>query len=99
MSRSNYATLATGSNATIKSGYGILKSITVSPATQSQVHVVDSVSIGTNPSLIAAVTGDVLWVGPFLDAEPRYFGPYEIGFNSGLTIAATSNARVHVEFE
>ena len=94
-----YATLAAGSNTTIKSGRGTLKSITVTPAAQSQVHVVDSVSIGTNPSLITTVTGDILWLGPFVDAEPEYFGPYDIGFNTGLTIAATSNARVHVEYE
>ena len=96
----NYSqTLATGSNTTIKSGGGTLKSITITPAAQSQVHVVDSVSIGTNPTLITSVTGDILWLGPFVDAEPEYFGPYEIGFNTGLTIAATSNARVHVEYE
>ena len=99
MSRSNYATVATGSNTTIKSGYGRIKSVTVTPAAQSQVHIVDSVSIGTNPALISSVTGDILWLGPFVDAEPEFFGPYDIGFNTGLTVAATSNARVHIEYE
>jgi hypothetical protein len=94
-----YATVSTGSNTTVKSGYGRLKSVTVTPAAQTQVHIVDSVSIGTNPPLISAVTGDILWLGPFVDAEPEYFGPFDIGFNAGLTVAATSNARVHVEYE
>ena len=99
MSRSNYATLSTGSNTTIKSGYGKLHSITITPAAGTVVHVVDSVSIGASPNLGTSQTGEILRLGPAVDAEPEYFGPYDIGFNTGLTIAATSNARVHVEYE
>ncbi len=93
-----YATVSIGSNSTIKTGYGILRGLTITPATGSVVHVVDSVSIGTTPNLNAAQTGEILRLGPYVDAEPES-SRHEIGFNVGLTIAATSNARVHVEYE
>lgn len=99
MGKSYYATLAAGSNTTIKTGYGTLKSITVTPAAGTTIHIVDSVSIGATPNLNTSLTGEIFRVGPFVDAEPEYLGPYQIGWNVGLTIAATSNARVHVEYE
>lgn len=94
-----YSTVSAGSNTTVKSGYGKLRSVTVTPAAGTVVHVVDSTSIGATPNLNTSQTGEILRLGPFVDAEPEYFGPYHIGINSGLTIAATSNARVHVEYE
>ena len=99
MGKSSYSTVATGSNTTIRTGYGTIKSLTVSPAAGSVVHIVDSVSLGASPNLNTSLTGEILRLGPFVDAEPEYFGPYQIGLNNGLTIAATSNARVHVEYE
>jgi len=99
MSKSLYANVSTGSNTTVKTGYGKLKSVTITPAAGTIVHVVDSISIGTTPNLNLTQTGEILRLGPFVDAEPEFFGPYEIGINTGITIAATSNARVHVEFE
>ena len=93
-----YATVAVGSNTTIKTGSGTLYGVVVTPGTGGQVHLVDSVSIGTNPPLITAVTGDMVWIGPYVDAEPEAYR-FGLGFNDGLTIAATSNTRVNVEYE
>lgn len=98
MTRSLYATVSTGSNTTIKSGYGLLKGLVITPAAGSVVHVVDSVSIGATPNLNNSQTGEILRIGPYVDAEPEAYR-FEIGTNVGLTVAATSNARVHVEFE
>lgn len=99
MGKSYYSTVSTGSNTTVKTGFGTLKSLTITPAAGTVVHVVDSVSIGATPNLNLAQTGEILRIGPFVDAEPEYFGPYQLGLNAGLLIAATSNARVHVEYE
>lgn len=96
--RNSYTTISTGSNTTVKSGYGKLRGLVVNPAAGSVVHVVDSVSIGATPNLNTSQTGEILRIGPYVDAEPEPYR-FAIGFNVGLTIAATSNARVHVEYE
>lgn len=97
--KASYSYLSAGSNTTVKSGRGSLYAIVVTPAAGSTVHVVDSVSVGTTPNYNTDLTGTIAKVGPFVDAEPEAIDFGGLGFNTGLTIAATSNARLTVVYE
>lgn len=90
--KAKYAFISAGSNTTVKSTAGTL--YRVINATTGSVTRVEDGDIGQNPNFNA--TGDtdtIALTGGTLD-----FGP-GIGFNTQLTVAATSNARVTVVYE
>jgi len=98
---------ATGSNATVKAGSGSLYSINVSPGQGSTVVLVDAnASLGAAPNLNSdSLTGLIGRVGPYSTSSngtapnPDIIAFSGLGFNDGLVIAATSNARLLVEYE
>lgn len=91
--------VALGSNTTIKATAGSLYSIQVSPSSNSTVVLVNSANLGATPNLNSdSLTGLIGRVGPFASTEPQLIAFAGIGFDA-LTVAATSNARLIVEYE
>lgn len=102
--RSTY--IADGSNTTIKSGAGSLYTVHVMPGHGSTLMLVDSTNLGTSPDLNSdSLTGIIGRIGSWSTSSngvspfPDRIAFDGLGFNTGLTIAATSNARVVVEWE
>lgn len=105
-----YAWISAGSNTTVKDGAGSLYSINLSPGQGSVVLIVDSDgatnALGAAPNLNSdALTGTIGRLGPYSTSSngtaptPTLIAFAGLGFNSGLTLAATSNARMIVEYE
>lgn len=96
----SWAYLSAGSNTTIKSTTGSLYTVHVNDASGGTVVVADAVNLGATPNLNdATLAGTLARFGPLPNAGPftvRFDG---IGLNAGLTVAATSNAQVTVEYE
>lgn len=95
-----YATLSTGSNTNVKSGAGTLYAVHVFPANGSSVRIEDATDLGAAPNLNTSGTSTIELQSGYTSATPAFvgFGP-GVGFNTGLTIAATSNARVVAIYE
>jgi len=93
--KARYAFVALGSNTTVKSGPGTVYTIATTNPTGSNVRVEDSISLGQAPDLNSggSATIGLLGGGTFFNLGPG------VGFNTGLTIAASSNARVSVVYE
>lgn len=105
-SKASYAYISAGSNTTVKSGAGSLYSIHISPGHGSTLTIVDSTDLGASPDLNSdSLTGIISRVGAWSTSSngiapfPDRLAFHGIGFNSGLTVAATSNARLLVEYE
>lgn len=92
--KAKYSYISAGSNTTVKSSPGTLYRVLSSNPSGSVIRVEDG-DIGTTPNFNAAGDTDTIALqgGATLD-----FGP-GIGFNTQLTIAATSNARLTVVYE
>jgi len=91
------STISVGSNTTIKATPGTLYRINWSKPTASSIRIDASADLGTTPDLNAS-GADTIFYG--LAASTNYdieFGP-GVGFD-GLSVAATSNARVNVIYE
>lgn len=106
--KARYSYVSAGSNSTIKSGAGTLYGILVSPANGATVYAVDADGtdplggIGAAPNLTGelALASNIARHGVFANTAPDYldFNP-GVGFNNGLVVAATSNARLTVVYE
>ena len=101
-----YAYVSDGSNTTVKTGPGSLYSIQVSPGHGSTLTIVDSADLGAAPDLNSdSLTGIIGRVGEWstssngIKPSPDTLSFVGLGFNVGLTLAATSNARLIVEYE
>lgn len=91
--------VSAGSNTTISSAPGSLYSIQVSPANGSTVVLVNDANLGATPNLNSdSLTGIIGRVGTYAAATPDAVTFGGIGFDA-LTVAATSNARLIVEWE
>ena len=91
------AIIALGSNTTVKAGAGRLHRVNWTKPTGSSIRIEGVKDLGAAPNLNAS-GNDTIFFG--LAATTDYdipFGP-GVGFD-GLTIAATSNARVNVVYE
>jgi len=93
--KARYKFIALGSNTTVKSGAGTVYTVATSNPTGSAVRVDDSVSLGQAPDLNTGGTATIALLsgGSFFNLGPG------IGFDAGLTVAASSNARVSVAYE
>jgi hypothetical protein len=92
--KAKYTYISAGSNTTVKSGPGSLYKILSSNPTGSTIVLDDSVSLGQAPNFNSATAGTIGNIGgALLDFEPG------LGFNTGLTVAASSNARLLVVYE
>ena len=99
--KARYTYISTGSNTTVKSTPGTLYRVVGSHAAGGTVLVDDSAGgIGANPNFNSAAPTSTL-IGSFgtlATATVVDLGP-GIGFNTGLTVAASSNAHVTVVYE
>ena len=92
--KARYTYISVGSNSTVKSGSGTLYRVLSSNPSGSTVRVEDATDLGAAPDLnIGSANTVANWGGALLD-----FGP-GTGFNTGLTLAATSNAKLTVVWE
>ena len=92
--KAKYKFISAGSNTTVKTGAGSLYRILSNNPTGSTIRVEDG-DIGQSPDFNS--TGDTDTIthagGALLDYGPG------IGFNTQLTVAASSNAKLTVVFE
>ena len=93
--KARYAYISVGSNTTVKSGAGTIYTVATSNPSGSVVRVEDNTDLGAAPDLN---NGGTSTIGIFNGGNFFNLGP-GVGFNAGLTIAATSNARVAVVYE
>lgn len=93
-SKASFAFISAGSNTAVKSTPGTLYGIVSSNPTGSIIRVDDG-DMGTSPNYngFGAPYTIALAGGTYLDFSPG------IGFNTQLTVAATSNARLTVIYE
>lgn len=98
--KARYTFVSAGSNTTVKSGSGTLYRVAVSPANGTTVRIDDDLDLGATPNLNTTGSGTIAYTGVFGSTAPGDidFGP-GIGFNTGLTLAATSNAKLTVVWE
>ena len=94
-----YAYVAVGSNTNVKAGPGTLYSVTAGAASGTLV-IADSVSIGATPNYVTignSVPSNMAYLP--LPSTAQTFEFYGAQFQSGLTVAATSNAGLTVIFD
>jgi len=98
--KARYTFISAGSNTLVKSGAGTLYRVAVLPANGAVVRIDDSTDLGATPDLNASGTATIAYSGVFASTAPGTIdlGP-GIGFNSGLVLAATSNAKLTVVWE
>ena len=96
MSASTY--ISAGSNTRVKSGAGTLYGIHVSPANGATILVQDSATgLGAAPNFNSDThTGIIGRIGMYASAVPDFIDFKGVHFGDGLTVAATSNARLIV---
>jgi hypothetical protein len=98
--KAKYAYISAGSNTAVKSSPGTLYSITVSAGNGATVVVDDSAGgIGTTPNYNTDPTSTLIGRFGLFAATPTTLMFDGIGFNTALHVAATSNARLTVEYE
>lgn len=98
--KARYTFISAGSNTTVKTGSGTLYRVTIAPANGTVVRVDDATDLGAAPNLNAGGAATIAYTGTFGSTVPGVldFGP-GVGFNDGLTLAATSNAKLSVVYE
>lgn len=91
--KARYLYLSVGSNSTVKSGAGTLYAIASSNPAGGTIRIDDATDLGATPNMNTDGSATV-YRGT---AANVVFGG--LGFNAGLTIAASSNASVTVVYE
>ncbi len=101
---------STGSNVTVKAAPGSIYGLNVMPGHGGIVVLVDSNgadgNLGATPDLNSdSITGLIGRIGPWSTSSngtspnPDLIAFRGLGFNAGLSLAATSNTRLIVEYE
>lgn len=89
--------IATGSTTLVQSGPGNLYGIHVDPQNGTQVVVIDSLNAGSITSNFNFdPVGLIARIGTYATAVPDFLDFKGVHFNTGLTVAATSTARLTV---
>ena len=89
--------ISAGSNTTVKSVASRLYAVHVSAANGGTVLVADNVNLGATPNFNVSSQTDLIgYLGPLANAGPHAFNFHGVNLDNGLTVAATSNARVSV---
>jgi hypothetical protein len=98
--KARIALVSTGSNTRVASGGGTLYRVLVTPTFGSTVRIDDSLNLGAAPNMNGVGADTIGNFGTFNDSGLVVldFAP-GVGFNAGLAIAATSNARLTVVYE
>ena len=92
--KARYKFISAGSNTSVKDGYGTLYRILSSNPSGGTIRVDDAIDLGAAPNLNATGSDTIVNHG----AAELDFGP-GIGFNTGLTVAASSNAKLTIVYE
>ena len=98
--RARYTHISAGSNTTVKTGYATLYGVHVAPQAGTIVRVDDDDDMGTTPNLNASDTDTLVYSGTYANTAPAFIdlGP-GVGINTGIVIAATSNAKLTIVWE
>lgn len=98
--KARYTFISAGSNTTVGTGARTLYRVHVSPANGTTVRIDDATDLGATPNLNATGASTIAATGVFANTAPGVidFGP-GIGTNTGITLAATSNAKLTVVWE
>ena len=98
--KAHYTFISAGSNTTVGTGARTLYRVHVSPANGTTVRIDDATDLGAAPNLNATGTATIASAGVFASTAPGIidFGP-GVGTNAGITLAATSNAKLTVVWE
>ena len=92
---SDVTLISSGSNTTVLSTPGKLYGIHVSDANGGVVLVADAINLGATPNYnVATQSGLIERIGPLQNAGPVTVNFHGARLYSGLTIAATSSAKV-----
>ena len=98
-----YAYISLGSNTTVKSGSGRLFGVLAGGPGMSggSVFAVDSTSIGATPNYVTqrSNSSNLADIGPLPATVGATFDLMGIGFEVGLTVAATSNTDLTVIYD
>ena len=95
MSRSTF--IATGSTTLVKTGPGYLYGVHISPANGASLVTIDSLTTSnTGVDFNANVTGMISRDGLWATTVPDFVPFYGVRFDNGLTVAASSSARLTV---
>lgn len=95
MSRKTF--ISAGSNTTVRSTGTTLYGVHVTGASGGTVLLVDNANLGTTPNFnVVTQTGLFSVIGPLANAGPHDLNYRGVRLENGLTIAATSNARITV---
>lgn len=92
--KASYLFISAGSNTSVKDGPGTLYAILSNNPSGGTIRADDAIDLGTTPNLNTTGAATIVNHG----AAEIDFGP-GIGFNTGLTVAASSNARVTVVYQ
>ena len=97
---SRYSYISAGSNTTVLSGPGTLYGVHVSPVSGASVLIADSTNLGAAPNFNADAnpSGGLLLgrFGLYTGTPPDFLDFKGAHVNDGITIAASSNARLTV---
>jgi len=98
--KARYTFISAGSNTTVGTGARTLYRVHVSPANGTTVRIDDATDLGATPNLNATDTATIAATGVFANTAPGVidFGP-GVGTNIGITLAATSNAKLTVVWD
>lgn len=92
--KAKYAYISAGSNSLVKSGAGTLYRIRSSNPSGGTIRVDDATDLGAAPNLNTDGASTI-----YRDAAADNDFTPGLGFNTGLVIAASSNARLTVVYE
>lgn len=96
--KAKWALVSAGSNTTVKSGAGTVYKVVVVPTSATPgVRIEGSADLGATPNLNSVGADTILTQIGLSGATTYDFGP-GVGFD-GLSVAATSNARITVVYE
>ena len=92
--KAKYLFISAGSSSSVKDGAGTLYAILSSNPSGGTIRADDAIDLGATPNLNTSGSATIINHG----AAELDFGP-GIGFNVGLTVAASSNAKLTVVYE
>ena len=90
-------TIATGSTTLVKTGPGYLYGVHISPANGASLVTIDTLTTSnTGVDFNANATGQISRDGLWASAVPDFVPFWGVRFDTGLTVAASSSARLTV---
>ena len=98
--KARYTHISAGSNTTVGTGARTLYGVHVAPQNGTIVRIDDATDLGATPNLNASGANTIAYVGTFANTAPAFIDLSPgVGTNAGITLAATSNARLTAVWE